>query len=99
MGAGVKTGRMQVQMRRISIRTKDLLLPLPSFPFPSPFSFCPHQGTCESEGSAAAPGTVQLEEGRARALTTDRALYNLPTFVAPLQGCLKLSKCYGWQGG
>jgi len=42
---------------------------------------------------------VVVEEGRARALTTDRSLYNLPTFVAPMQGCMKISKCYGWQAG
>jgi hypothetical protein len=66
-----------------------------SLPFPSPFSSRSHQGTCESEGSAAGTnqGGVIVEEGRARALTTDRSLYNLPTFVAPMQGCMKISKC------
>lgn len=58
------------------------------------------QGTCEYEGApqGIGGGGVAVEEGRARALTTDRVLYNLPTFVAPMQGCQKLSECQGGQG-
>ena len=95
--AGMKKGRMQSRCDVLGSGQRTHSFPLPSFPFPSSFSSRSHQGTCESEGSVAAPGTVQLEEGRARALATDRALYNLPTFVAPLQGCMKLGKYYGWQ--
>ena len=94
----MKKARMRVEMRCIRIRTKDSLL-LPSLL--SLFLLLSPQGTCESEG--AAPGTgpaggVVVEEGGRRALTTDRSLYNLPTFVAPMQGGMKISKCYGWQG-
>lgn len=70
---------------------QGLTPPLHPSPLPSPS----RQGTCEYEGAAigVGGGGVPAEEGRARALTTDRLLYNLPTFVAPLQGCMKMSKC------
>jgi hypothetical protein len=40
---------------------------------------------------------VVVEEGgrRTRDLTTDRSLYNLPTFVVPMQGCMKIGKLAG----
>ncbi|KAM3567397.1 hypothetical protein VYU27_010457, partial [Nannochloropsis oceanica] len=59
-------------------------------------------GTCESESGATGSLSSGAEggEGRARALTTDRSLYTLPTFVAPVQGCMKLiNLAFGYEGG
>ena len=57
-------------------------------------------GTCEYEGGGAGGGGGETSRALAIPATEDRALYNLPTFVAPLEGCQKLiDYFYGYESG
>lgn len=55
-------------------------------------------GTCEEEGGSgtATDGTAG-ESTRSLAISPveERALYDLPWFVAPVQGCKKIGECSG----
>lgn len=54
-------------------------------------------GTCEIEGGegTATDGTAgETTRSLAVAPAVERQLYDLPWFVAPIEGCKKISKCF-----